>query len=41
MKNLLSYKGYVNEKEEIGIKNYVYKGGSDSLTYVYFWSPAA
>lgn len=38
---MLNHKRYINKQEEIGILNYKYKGGSDSLAYIYFWAPLA
>lgn len=34
-------KSYITPEEELGIKNFKYKGGSDSITYVHCWSPLA
>lgn len=35
----LSTKCYISTQGEDGIKNFQYKGGSDSILYAYFWSP--
>lgn len=36
---LCDYKYFISELGEESIRNYIYKGGSDSLTYKYCWSP--
>jgi len=38
MFNLFKYIEYIPREMELDIINYKYKGGSDSITYEYFWS---
>ena len=36
---LCDYKYFISKIGEESIRNFKYKGGSDSLTYAYCWSP--
>ena len=37
--NPFAYTPYISKQEEKEIREFRYKGGSDSITYQYFWSP--
>lgn len=37
--NFANYRAYISPEGEKGLKQFKYKGGSDSILYKYLWSP--